>query len=540
MTKTINSDLIRGNINTIILKALYNGDRYGYDIIKDIEEKSRGQYVLKQPTLYSCLKRLESQGFITSYWSGEQSNGGRRKYYSLTDMGREVFVQSQDEYEYSRTIIDQLISDKSYNLDEVEKPDGSESTHEETAAIDAEPDFEDEETNATETENEPEEIIPDEITYDATESVSTDDTTDNNENTDTPNTEEQPTITATPPSSVIDDLLSADATSSYTGNVINETIDTSPVARNGESGYFISSNFDLPSAFDAETDTSAAIPYDFSTNTFSEDLLPPEVSTAATETTAQTYSSEFLSYNTPLPSKPAVPREETRRPSTQYRAMLSGIIEDFEPESDNRQQSTTLKKEEIIAESTLSVKEKIRVRNFGKLTDSIRELGDDVKIRTPDSNAVHAYNKQYLYYRNKLSLFQFGILFVIMLIESFLTFIIVKSAIKINTNYDVILYVGAIIVSVALPIIAGINYLSEPYKRKRADFNLKSSMIFRIIIMLQLILITYAFNVYLGMPISGSKEYLLPLLLPMILSTNVPVSGLIFNVLYKSKRFAVE
>ena len=39
MEKTINSDLIRGNINTIILKSLYNGDRYGYDIIKDIEEE---------------------------------------------------------------------------------------------------------------------------------------------------------------------------------------------------------------------------------------------------------------------------------------------------------------------------------------------------------------------------------------------------------------------------------------------------------------------------------------------------------------------
>ena len=78
MDNTINSDLIRGHINTIILKALYDGDRYGYDIIKDIEQKSSGQYTLKQPTLYSCLKRLESQGFISSYW-GAKSNGGRRK-----------------------------------------------------------------------------------------------------------------------------------------------------------------------------------------------------------------------------------------------------------------------------------------------------------------------------------------------------------------------------------------------------------------------------------------------------------------------------
>ena len=84
MPKEINSDLLRGNINTIILSALYSGDRYGYEIVNEIEKKSRGQFTIKQPTLYSCLKRLETQGYVTSYWGG-QSNGGRRKYFSLTD-----------------------------------------------------------------------------------------------------------------------------------------------------------------------------------------------------------------------------------------------------------------------------------------------------------------------------------------------------------------------------------------------------------------------------------------------------------------------
>lgn len=59
---SINSDLIRGNVTTIILKALLDEDRYGYDILREIEVKSSGQYKLKQPTLYSCLKRLENKG----------------------------------------------------------------------------------------------------------------------------------------------------------------------------------------------------------------------------------------------------------------------------------------------------------------------------------------------------------------------------------------------------------------------------------------------------------------------------------------------
>ena len=109
MLNSINSDLIRGHIDTIILSVLREGDRYGYDILGEIEKKSGGQYTLKQPTLYSCLKRLENQGFIYKYW-GTETNGGRRTYYSLTEMGKELFMKNKDEWEHSRGIIDMLIS----------------------------------------------------------------------------------------------------------------------------------------------------------------------------------------------------------------------------------------------------------------------------------------------------------------------------------------------------------------------------------------------------------------------------------------------
>lgn len=113
----ISSDLIRGHINTIILRTLYERDKYGYEIIEEIENKSHGQYTLKQPTLYSALKRLESQGYINAYWkTDEVSGGGRRKYYTLTDSGREITEKNQSEWEYSRTVIDSLISDKNFDF----------------------------------------------------------------------------------------------------------------------------------------------------------------------------------------------------------------------------------------------------------------------------------------------------------------------------------------------------------------------------------------------------------------------------------------
>lgn len=110
-----NTDLIRSHVITIILRSLEGNDKYGYEICREIEVKSEGSYVLKQPTLYSCLKRLESQEYITSYY-GEISNGGKRRYYSLTEKGKEYLERDKQEWEFSRTLINRLLSDKDYDL----------------------------------------------------------------------------------------------------------------------------------------------------------------------------------------------------------------------------------------------------------------------------------------------------------------------------------------------------------------------------------------------------------------------------------------
>lgn len=110
----IDSDLIRGNIDTIILKTMVDGDKYGLDIIKEVESRSNGTYELKQPTLYSCLKRLENQELISSYWL-DSDIGGRRHYYKLTDKGRETLQKKQEEWSKSKFIIDNLLSNFNYD-----------------------------------------------------------------------------------------------------------------------------------------------------------------------------------------------------------------------------------------------------------------------------------------------------------------------------------------------------------------------------------------------------------------------------------------
>ena len=106
--KGIDSDLIRGHIDTIILKVLKTGDRYGLEIIEDVTASSGGLYELKQPTLYSCLKRLEGQGLISSYWT-DSDIGGKRHYYKLTDEGKNVLEKNQNDWAKSRSIIESLI-----------------------------------------------------------------------------------------------------------------------------------------------------------------------------------------------------------------------------------------------------------------------------------------------------------------------------------------------------------------------------------------------------------------------------------------------
>ena len=106
---SIASDLIRGHTDTIILARLVSGDNYGYEINKSIQQKTEGKYELKEATLYTAFRRLEQAGCISSYW-GDEMTGARRRYYSITDTGRETYEGLICEWKTARTLIDRLIT----------------------------------------------------------------------------------------------------------------------------------------------------------------------------------------------------------------------------------------------------------------------------------------------------------------------------------------------------------------------------------------------------------------------------------------------
>jgi PadR family transcriptional regulator PadR len=84
---------------------------YGVEITNLIKKASEGTYQLKKPTLYSALKRLETDKLVVNR-TEESPIGGERHYYTLTPNGREFLANKKYDWVYSKLLIDNLVLDK--------------------------------------------------------------------------------------------------------------------------------------------------------------------------------------------------------------------------------------------------------------------------------------------------------------------------------------------------------------------------------------------------------------------------------------------
>lgn len=108
MQPEISKETIRGHTTTIVLNILSQEDSYGYAIAKTVKTLSHGAYELNEATLYTVFRRLIKNGDITSYW-GNETQGGRRKYYQITTQGQQTLAQSLTEWQFAKQVIDDLI-----------------------------------------------------------------------------------------------------------------------------------------------------------------------------------------------------------------------------------------------------------------------------------------------------------------------------------------------------------------------------------------------------------------------------------------------
>ena len=107
--KKADKNLLSGSTTLLVLSLLSAGDKYGYEMIAELEAKSDHTFTLKEGTLYPILHTLERDGAVKSY-EKEAPTGRMRKYYRLTHRGRELLGEKKREWDAFRRGVGDVLS----------------------------------------------------------------------------------------------------------------------------------------------------------------------------------------------------------------------------------------------------------------------------------------------------------------------------------------------------------------------------------------------------------------------------------------------
>lgn len=104
----MNAQYKKGVLELCVLSLLGKRDRYGYEIAEELSQKID----IADGTIYPLLRKLKADGLLSTYLQ-EESGGPPRKYYFLTERGREAYLQERDEYlRFAQTVRKILEDDK--------------------------------------------------------------------------------------------------------------------------------------------------------------------------------------------------------------------------------------------------------------------------------------------------------------------------------------------------------------------------------------------------------------------------------------------
>lgn len=90
----MDSRLLWGVVEMLILEVISHGPTYGYEIAQATMSESEGYFDLKEGSLYPALHRLEQQKYLSSFW--REVDGRRRKYYQLSASGRKALETKKE------------------------------------------------------------------------------------------------------------------------------------------------------------------------------------------------------------------------------------------------------------------------------------------------------------------------------------------------------------------------------------------------------------------------------------------------------------
>ena len=107
----IERELKRGSLELIVLHLLESGEAYGYEIVTKLTAQSNGALGVTDGTLYPVLYRLERAEFVVVRWETPE-RGVPRKYYRLTDAGRDELARLKQEWNAFATAMGRLLASK--------------------------------------------------------------------------------------------------------------------------------------------------------------------------------------------------------------------------------------------------------------------------------------------------------------------------------------------------------------------------------------------------------------------------------------------
>jgi len=100
---TLDTQLKKGLLETLVLASLKYEDSYGYKIIQDVSQVVD----ISESTMYPILRRLEQQKLVKTY--NTEFNSRIRKYYRITELGEARLNESQDEFRQLKKIYDYIL-----------------------------------------------------------------------------------------------------------------------------------------------------------------------------------------------------------------------------------------------------------------------------------------------------------------------------------------------------------------------------------------------------------------------------------------------
>ncbi|RYY36218.1 MAG: PadR family transcriptional regulator [Sphingobacteriaceae bacterium] len=104
---TVSKELLAASSIPLILSVLKRGESYGYELIKEVKEASGGKLQFSDGTLYPILRKLEDKELITSEWRIAE-NEKRRRYYNITEKGKDQLKQEKKNWEFLTTLLNTL------------------------------------------------------------------------------------------------------------------------------------------------------------------------------------------------------------------------------------------------------------------------------------------------------------------------------------------------------------------------------------------------------------------------------------------------